>query len=275
MRASDQRRPPAERILDDPFARRFLGPGLRAALATLEATGDLGERAERLFPSLTAFILTRHRFIDDALARALAPGSPIEQVVVLGAGYDSRAQRFAEALAGRRVFEVDHPATARRKRAILARRGSDLPAVAVERVDIDFQTQAIDERLLAAGFRAGVPSFFTWEGVSPYLTRDAVKSTFRLVREIAGSGSRIAADFWFLLDRPDAVATALRTSSQLLSLLGEPVTFGIHPEDLGAFLQRLGWELDDLADAAELQRRYVRDARSVYPASYVALARAG
>src|SRR5262249_43732412 len=112
MRASDQRRPSAERILDDPYARWFLGPMSRAALASWEASGRGGKLAERLSPGLTAFVLTRHRWIDDCLRRALA--RDVEQVVLLGAGYDTRAYRFASELAGRPVFEVDFPATSRR-----------------------------------------------------------------------------------------------------------------------------------------------------------------
>jgi len=113
MRASDQRRRPAERILDDPYARWFLGPMSRAALATWEASGRWGRLAERLSPGLTAWVLARHRWIDDCLARAVE--GDVAQVVLLGAGYDTRAYRFAAALRGRPVYEVDFPATSRRK----------------------------------------------------------------------------------------------------------------------------------------------------------------
>ena len=71
MRATDQRRPPADRILDDPYAKLFLGRLARAALVSWEASGTLGKLAERLSPGLTAYVLTRHRFIDDRLGQAL------------------------------------------------------------------------------------------------------------------------------------------------------------------------------------------------------------
>ncbi len=267
MRASDQRRPPAERILDDAYARHFLGPMSRAALASWEASGRWGRLAERLSPGLTAFVLTRHRYIDDCLAGALA--GDVEQVVLLGAGYDTRAYRFAGPLAGRPVYEVDFPATSRRKARIVAQRASVLPRATVRVVEIDFQTQSLRERLAASGFREQARTFFVWEGVSMYLTREAVKATLRTVREIGAPRSAIAMDFWYLLDQPDLVSTAYRMSPGLLYFVGEPVTFGIHPEDAGPFLDRLGFGVRELADAEALERRYVRDGRRVTPGMYL------
>jgi methyltransferase (TIGR00027 family) len=267
MRASDQRRPPEERILDDPYARWFLGPMSRAALASWEASGRFGRLAERLSPGLTAWVLTRHRYIDDCLSRALA--ADVAQVVLLGAGYDTRAYRFARELRGRTVFEVDYPATSRRKARIIARHARELPAASVRQVEIDFQTEPLRDRLLEAGFRADARTFFVWEGVSMYLTRDAVKSTLHTVHDLSARGSEIAMDFWYLLDQPDLRSTAYRLSSNLLHLVGEPITFGIHPEDAGPFLERLGLTVLEIADAKELESRYIRDGRTVSPGLYV------
>ena len=267
MRATDQRRSPQDRILDDPFARLFLGPMMRAALASWEASGRLGDLAERLSPGLTTFVLCRHRYIDDRLVAALRGGA--EQVVVLGAGYDSRAWRFAEALAGRPVFELDFPATSRRKARIVERNAKRLPAAEVRFVEIDFQEQSIGERLTQAGYRRGVKTFFVWEGVAMYLSREAVKAALRAVRELAGAESSLAGDFWYYIDEPSLLSTAYRLSTNFLHFVGEPVTFSIHPEDAGPFLERVGFGLRDLADGSELERRYVRDGRRVPPGVYV------
>jgi methyltransferase (TIGR00027 family) len=267
MRATEQRRAPAERIVDDPYAKLFLGGLSRAALASWEASGTLGTLAERLSPGLAAYVLTRHRFIDDCLHQALA--GDIAQLVLLGAGYDSRAYRFAAALKGRPVFEVDFPATSRRKASILAGSTDPLPPTDVRRVEIDFESDSLEMRLRESGFAKGRRSFVVWEGVSMYLTRAAVKATLTTIRDITHAGSELAMDFWHLLDSPDLLSSAYRMSANLLSLLGEPVTFGIHPEDVGPFLDRLGYRVLDLADAAELERRYVRDGRRVVPGSYL------
>lgn len=268
FRASDQRRPAADRIVDDPYARLFLSPISRAALATVEATGRLGRLAEEHLPGLVTYVLARHRFIDDALARALDAG-PIEQVVLLGAGYDTRAYRFAEKLAGRAVFEVDFPSTSRRKAELVAENRDHLPRAEVRVVEIDFLTERLEDRLDASGFVRGRPTFFVWEGVSMYLTRRTVQSTLSTIREIAGPGSELAMDYWFLLDSPDLMAAAHRLSASFLHLLGEPLVFSLHPEYAGPFLERVGHELVELAGAEELERRYVGDDRRVYPACYV------
>ena len=272
MRATDQRRPRERRILDDPHAKLFLGPATRAALAALEASGKLGDLSERALLGLTTYVLTRHRFIDDRIRAAFDAGG-VEQLVLLGAGYDTRAYRFAPLPNGCRIYEVDHPSTGRRKARIAAAHAGALPRVPLRTVEIDFQTQSLEERLVAAGFKKGVRTFFVWEGVSMYLTRAAVKDTLSTIRRLGGPGSELAMDFWFLLDSPDLVSTTHRMSASLLHFLGEPITFGVHPEDVGSFLSRLGFDTAEIALASTLEARYVQDARKVYPANYVVHAR--
>ena len=273
FRASDQRRPPDARIVDDPYARYFLSLPFRAALTALEVTGRLGELAEEYSPGLIAYVLARHRFIDDAMVDALRQGRA-EQVVLLGAGYDTRAQRFADLLGGRPVYELDFPATSKRKGQILADKRDVLPQVNLHRVEIDFLNQTIEEVLDGAGFTRGASTFFIWEGVSMYLTRAVVKGTLSTIVSLGGPGSELAMDFWYLLDDHSLLAAAHRASTNLLQLLGEPITFGIHPEDVGSFLERLGLELLEIAGGRDLEARYVKDDRSIYPGMYLVRARA-
>ena len=107
MRAYEHAKPAVDRVLDDPYARWFLRPLARAALATSDAGRDIQRYAEWATDGLVRFVIARHRYIDDALAQALR--GRVQQVVVLGAGYDMRAYRFAAALRGRPLYEVDHP----------------------------------------------------------------------------------------------------------------------------------------------------------------------
>lgn len=268
MRALDQRRPFAQRILDDPHAELFLSPVLRGALGAFRATGDLGVHAQRVSPGLAAYVVARHRFIDDALLTALA-SREFTQVVLLGAGYDTRAYRFSQQLGGMPVFEVDHPSTSKRKARIVEAHAAELPEAQVVRVEIDFQHEDLKQKLRAAGFASGARTFVVWEGVSMYLTRAAVKTTLATIRAITAPHSSLAMDFWFMLDTPDLEATAHRISPSLLHVFGEPITFGLHPEDAPDFFRRAGYRVLDLADPGELERRYVRDDRRIYPANYV------
>ena len=88
------------------------------------------------------------------------------------------------------------------------------------------------------------------------MTRAAVEATLDAVHDLSGDGSQIAHDMWFLVDDPGPLGTARRTALGALSLVGEPVTFGVHPEDYEYFLGRHGFRVVDLAYASELQVRY-------------------
>ena len=273
MRAAEQARPPPTRILDDPYAKWFLrmplsGPGV-ARVSNSHAWG----RVPLAVPGLTTFVVARHRYMDDRLLEALKRPE-LAQVVVLGAGYDMRAYRFATALGGRPLFEVDHPATAARKTRIVAQHKDVLPDVDVRRVSVDFETDALGERLESVGFVAGKPTFFVWEGVSMYLRRQAVQGTLSTICQLSSPGSEVVFDAWQLLDSPDLRSSMHRLSASVLSLIGEPITFCIHPDDVAPFLERLGWQLADLADGPELIHRYHAGDRPMNPASFVVHARA-
>ncbi len=268
MRAADEARPADVRIIHDPYAKHFLRPATRALLAGLDATRGAGDLTNMFSPGLFSYIRSRHRFIDDALLAAVEGGT-VRQLVIMGAGYDSRAWRLAQTLSGIPVFEVDFPSTGERKARLLEQKVQSRPDADVRRVAIDFQIQRLDERLLAEGFEPGLPTFFIWEGVSMYLTRQAVKATLSTVCELGGPGSRVSMDLFMLADTPDIAGTWHRVSGGFLHLLGEPVTFALHPEDAVPFLAREGWTVVDLADANELTSRYVKDGRRVHATGYV------
>ncbi len=197
-------------ICNDPWA---------AALA-----GDTGHEIARtydaVYPHMELWIAVRTAFIDERVAQA----SELSQVVLLGAGFDTRAVRLARP--GVRFFEVDHPDTQREKRARL----QDLagyPAAAASYVSCDFEREDFVDRLVASGFRTDAAALFVWEGVTPYLTEAAVRGT---LRRIAGATH---ADSVVIFDhvRKKIVAGAAREkdleSRAFVEGLGEPLRFGI------------------------------------------------
>jgi methyltransferase (TIGR00027 family) len=259
-RALEHLKPSAERVVDDPWAHLFVSTAARRALAAW--SGSLTGRVfRRLGATGTTYVPLRHRFIDEHLTAALDAG--VAQVVLLGAGYDTRAYRFADHLDGRPVFEVDLAPISRAKAATIAKHHEQFPDANVVGVEIDFESQALTDVLPDAGFTVGAPTFFTWEGVAMYLTRAAVKATLDAVHELSADGSHLAHDMWFLVDDPGPLGTARRTAPGALSLIGEPVTFGVHPEDYDCLLGRHGFRIVDLALASELQARYAPDSRAV------------
>ena len=266
IRAYEHAKRAGARVIDDPYAHWFLGPVLRTALSYEGVLPNLGPYPDWATDGIVGFVAARHRYIDDALRRA---SRRIGQVVLLGAGYDMRAYRFARELRRCTVFEVDHPATGGRKARILARRQKELPDVSVVRVLVDFERQSFRRELQKAGFEPGQRTFFVWEGVAMYLSRAGVKATLQAIRAMSEPGSELMMDLWYLPDEPNLVSSARRWSSNLLSLLGEPLTFSLHPDDAGPFLARLGFRLRELADAEMLRRRYFNARTHLYPTNYL------
>jgi len=146
--------------------------------------------------SMALAMVHRTAFFDEALASAVDPTRPhpAQQVVFLGAGWDTRA--FG-ALRDRpvRVFEVDTPATQRVKRQALDRAGIDASHVTF--VETDFGQTSWFDALLRRGFDPDLPTFILWEGVTYYLDEKTVQTTLRTVSGLA-VGSRIAFDTWSL-----------------------------------------------------------------------------
>jgi methyltransferase (TIGR00027 family) len=272
-RALELSRPVAERIVSDDYAPVFLTSANHAVLATLRAGLSLVHAAERraLGGGLSAFVLCRHRFIDEQLQAALSDGA--EQVLILGAGYDSRAYRFASALQGRPVHEVDLAPLSRRKAAIVAARPDLFGHTAIRRVEIDFRTQSLAERLLESGFAVGARAFVAWEGVSPYLTSSAVSATLATLSEICGAGSVLTMDYWDGVGGSGPMAPVRRLGARAIRLIGEPVTFGLRPGSVGEFLDAHGFTVTDLVQHVELAARYSTDGRPCEDSVYVVAAR--
>ena len=208
-RAIEHLRPSDERVVDDPWAQLFLSSGARRAL-TVWSGSLTGRLLRQLGATGTSYVPLRHRFIDEHLGAALDDG--VVQVVLLGAGYDTRAYRFADQLDGRPVFEVDLAPISRAKAATIAKHQEQFPEANVVRVEIDFETQALTDVLAGAGFSVGGLTFFTWEGVPMYLTRAAVKATLDAVHELSADGSQLAHDMWHLVDEPGPQGSARRAA---------------------------------------------------------------
>ncbi len=236
LRAIEALRAPAERLCFDPWARFFVPPRLAAAVASIHRGRQLIERWETVVPGVCGAILARTAFIDACLNRALGRG--IEQLVILGAGFDTRALRFAPFAAGVRVFELDHPATQAVKIARLSRVCRPLPDH-IHFIPIRFETEDAGAKLLAQGYDPKRRTFFIWEGVTYYLGAAAVDALFGFIANHGPAGSRLVFDY---LDPAVIEGTCARPEAAGLRLslarFGEALRFGIRPASLGDFLQQ-------------------------------------
>jgi methyltransferase (TIGR00027 family) len=144
-RAIESEKPAGERICDDAYARRFLNPLFYQIMRFFVLTGY----AERSGPGVMGYLAARCRHIDEFLLKMTGEG--LEQLVILGAGFDSRAYRYANRLEHVKVFEVDHPATQAAKLDKLCHIFGQAPAH-VTYLGVDFNTQALDRRLFEYGY---------------------------------------------------------------------------------------------------------------------------
>jgi methyltransferase (TIGR00027 family) len=236
------------RVLDDPLALRIIGVEAADALRSNPKEDHAFSRAFR------AFMAARSRYAEDELARAVAHG--VGQYVVLGAGLDTFAYRNPHA--GLRVFEVDHPDTQAWKREQLQAAGIAIPP-SLTFVPIDFEKQTLADGLGRAGFKAGVGAFFSWLGVTPYLTRDACMTTLSFIAEMpAGSG----VVFDFAVDRALLNAgqrQALDALSERVARYGEPFQLFFDPEKLQDELKSLGFHRTEFLQGKEINARYFSD----------------
>jgi len=243
FRALESARPPSERLFNDPFAPYFVRPYLRrsAFIARSPFIASFVNRYSDLrLPGARTSAIARTKLIDDSLLDALRTG--ISQVVILGSGFDCRAYRLPQ-LNGTTVFEVDHPATLAAK---LERLRQPLPALPanVRYVEIDFLRQTVPEVLAGAGFRPSRPAVFVWEGVSHYLTPEAVDSVLRCVAA-CGLGTRLIFTYVHagMLDGSISFKSAKRLLRDFAGI-SEPWTFGLRPENVSPFLEERGLYLD-------------------------------
>jgi methyltransferase (TIGR00027 family) len=197
--------------------------------------------------------IARTRFIDDRLSRALREG--FRQVIILGAGFDSRAYRMEE-LHSVRVIEIDHPETSRLKRSILERSLGRMPSN-VQFLEIDFNNQSLEAEIRGIEFDPSLPTIVLWEGVTNYLTAEGVDATFRSLRLIA---TRCRVIFTYVdkavLD-PNASFEGATNAKARTESVGENWTFGFNPVELPKYTAQHGFRLVEDVGSQEYRMLYM------------------
>jgi len=243
--------------LDDPVARLMMVlPNLSHLALRLVTTGGtllvhrLTGYVPRIYrypyegdPPMAHESAARTTFFDAALTRHLRD---IDQLVILGAGWDTRSYRMPK---GIRCFEIDTPKTQQTKRHMLKKAGLDTTRITF--VPADFMTDDWLEKLVHAGFDPDKPTFFLWEAVTMYLDREAVESTLRKIAGTA-SGSVVAFDY-FNADLIEAKGLFMRYSRAVVNVIGEPFRFGIEStsparKHVAAFLKSCGLSMEEQRD---------------------------
>ena len=212
--------------------------------------------AEKSDPGAYGFMIARVLHMDDVVRREATDG--LDQLVILGAGYDTRAYRMRDQLADVKVFEVDLPAMSKDKRARLEKVLGSVPDD-VDYVEVDFNNQGLFDRLAEHGYDESARTLFVLSGVSMYLPEAAALELFSQVAGHSSPGSSILFDYFFddLRSNPERYHGG-RPWVDRVDRAGEEHLYGVAMDDLGEVLASRGLRLASQSDMEELAERYLR-----------------
>jgi methyltransferase (TIGR00027 family) len=240
----------------------------RNALAAPDSILDISFRHSPAYSN----VITRSRYTEDALKAAVDSG--IRQYILIGAGFDSFILRRPAFAADLDIFEIDHPATQQLKRQRISELGISLPD-SVHFIAADLSTESLAEALSRSAFKADQLSFFSWLGVTMYLTRAANLATLRSIAGGALAGSELV--FTYIDERMlDSNSESFRALQSRVSSIGEPFLSGFDPKVIGQTLKECGLELFEDLDGDQIGFRYGRfdpNRRGQPSFSHIALAR--
>ena len=250
---------PEKSVINDPYADKFvIGSGVIKLM---------GHRlnvwlSSKLAPGFHEHLISRTRFIDDLIEKSAKEG--IEQYVILGAGYDSRANRL-NLTPSLKIFEVDQPEVSDIK---LSKLPKDLPNLEnITYVNVDFSYQSLSEQLLTAGFDQTKSTIITLEGVSQYITKEAVSSTIQELSSITKDAKSIffmsyvdellnkdpAACFGKGYPNPSKKANLIQTLS---AKVGEPWISFYRDEEIESILAENGYSMKENVTLEDLNSLY-------------------
>ena len=221
----------------DSLAKLFLPEERREKISSEVWRQAFKEKVEEKSKGLYEYVVARTAYFDELFANALKENT---QIVLLGAGYDSRAYRFP---AGGKIFEVDAPFTQERKVSILKANGVDLDRAKF--VSVDFEKDNLFARLVESGYDCRQQTLFLWEGVVLYLSPETVDSILRAIKQ--NSCGVLVFDYLNVaMEGRDSVV-----------LKDERVLFGMGKAEIGAYLRSLGYRVLENLDPDEISARHL------------------
>jgi methyltransferase (TIGR00027 family) len=252
-RLIEQYQPPEKLLCSDPIIKDLLGQPYSFLMGFAPMRTLTVNRTEAALKGLYGSQVCRARYIDDVVQGALSGG--IRQLVILGAGYDTRAYRLPN-IEAVKVFEVDLPHVQDDKKAKLQRHFERLPAN-VTYVPIDFDTQTLDSVFAGTTFDSSKPAVFVWEGVTQYITEAAVRQTLTFVDKSAASSVLV---FTYVLKSVIERRSDIPGADKMLDFVGRssPWLFGLEPSEVQSFIQPYHLKLIEDMGNREYQTKYLQ-----------------
>jgi methyltransferase (TIGR00027 family) len=256
FRALETQRDINNRLFSDPYAIHFLDSKLRLATRLSKyaiVSKYISNTINKKIPGAFSSGIARTKYIDELLLTAISNGA--QQVIILGAGFDTRAVRL-DFLKTIPVIEIDHPNTSNFKAEIYKNRIERIPEN-VRFLQIDFNKQSLDQLAIEHNLDFSKPTVVIWEGVTNYLTEDAVKNTFSFILKFAKNSYVI---FTYvhkdILDKPESFLGGKKLLEDL-EKLEEHWTFGFIPDELQAYLNQFDMQLLEDLGADEYRQKFL------------------
>ena len=246
-----------DRLGGDYLAEYFLPPFFRFLIKLKRVRYRVKQRNARLTPGVYEYLIARTAYFDAVFSDGLKLEVP--QIVLLGAGYDTRAFRFANLNRATRVFEVDIETTQSRKIKCLQKAGIELPERTML-VSMDFNKASLERVLREAGFEHHQQTLFLWEGVSYYLDPKSVDATLAFVAHEAAPESAIVFDYGIRVDARNIDSHyGVRTLHRFWTRrrTNEPIRFSIEEGEIAPFLEERGLRVVEHLDNNEIERAFL------------------
>ena len=233
-RLMEQFEPKETRLFDDPLVKNVFSSYISSLMKINPLRKFFIFMYNISLPGLFGLQICRTKYIDDLLTNEIENG--IEQLVVLGAGFDTRAYRI-KGISKVKVFEVDMPIILEKKKQVVKKSLGILPKNVVF-TPIDFNTQVLDEVLQDKGLDISKPIFFIWEGVTQYITEEAVNNTMKFISK-ASPGSIVVATY-ILKSVIDGTSNMIGAEGlvNLFKAGGQAWSFGLNPSETSDFLNK-------------------------------------
>ena len=256
LRAAGALEPDSAVRCPDDMAAGFLGGFNATTLAKHRLTRPLYlRRVNQILPGAYPYEIARCKFIDEITLREAGAG--VDEVVLLGAGLDSRPYRLADRLERLRVFEVDHPASQATKRVRLRRLLGDEPR-GVRFVPVDFTHDELATEMARAGHDEHAATLFIWSGVSPYLPEEAITAVLSWVGAHTSPRTSIVFDaIWASVLGGESNLYGARELLESVSRVAEPLRWGIPDREVDETLERFGLRAERVLDDEDAVAMYL------------------
>jgi methyltransferase (TIGR00027 family) len=241
----------------DYLAEKLLPPHFRFFLKFKKIQANTKEKLGEALPGLTEFMIARTAYFDSLFVDALKKDFP--QIVLMGAGYDTRAYRFAELNKGTKIFELDIAPTQNQKKTYLKKARIDIPQ-SVKLVPIDFNREFMGDVLENAGFDSQKKTLFIWEGVTYYLDAESVDATLNFVSGSSHPESIIAFDYTVSLSEenlPNFYGAKEFAQTMEEHHAAEELTFSIREDKIESFLEGRNLKMIEHLDNEEIEEKFL------------------